>query len=239
MPIPRRVRAGRWRKWCVVGTGCLLLAASTAADAAPQAGKAVRVFVFTVSASGVPTDSDGCPVVNNAEFDPRLLCAPDLGPGWFAGGTLAEQACSATSPIAVPVLVGADLEVSEILTATASAQAATTEVDGRVAAYLACARGGGLVDATVLSQAAPAGASAGVVLRLQTHTGVFEVQQLAVVGSTVLRLNVAAYKHAVDPAVVQPIVATAIDRFNHPNATTGHHVVVSVATDPLPSSNSR
>jgi hypothetical protein len=192
----------------------LMIGAGTADAVEPPS---VNFTVLFVSIAGGP---DGCPTPAGSTFDPRELCAADLGTGWYAIGTVFVHLCPPAPTTTGGVLATSNMEVNEGIYPEPDPPSAVADVRARVT----CALDPRLRFVGV-SRELPAIAISGTAAEARVITdlsdGGVEVNTIVAIGSSLLTVGVAADGGPPDDATILRIVNSAIDRFRNPRPSGG------------------
>lgn len=194
-----------------LAAACALLMIGAGSADAVEPPSVNFTFRF-VPISGGP---DGCPTPAGSTFDPRELCATDLGAGWYTIGTVFVQLCPPAPTVTGGVLATSNMDVAERIHAEPDPASAVADVRARVTCAL-----DPRFSFIGVSRELPAVAVSGTAAEAQVITdlsgGGVEVSTIVAIGSSVLAVGVADDVGPPDNAVVLRIVNSAIDRYRNP-----------------------
>jgi hypothetical protein len=215
----------RGTRWPALAAACAMLIIG--ADAADGSGARWSYLVTFVSppVGGV----DRCPALADSTFDPRELCAADLGNDWTPVGVRVLPVCSRTF-VDGASLTNKTTEVDEYTVAEPNSATALAYVRARVS----CTLNSRLPQATRKLPAVPI---AGVVAETQLRSyfpGGGGISTFVVVGSVVLSIDVSGAEQPNDASALR-IVNTAIHRFQNPRPYGGPFAPLASPAPALPS----
>jgi hypothetical protein len=189
---------------------------------------------------------DGCPALAGSTFDPRELCAADIGKDWtpvdvrvlpvcsrafVAGATLLDKATEVRTFVAGATLVNKATEVDEYIVTEPDSASALTYVRARVSCILNSA----LPQATrKLPAVAIPGVAAETQLRSYFPGGGGGISTYVVLGNVVISIDVSGDGQP-NNATALRIVNTAIHRFQNPRPYGGPFAPVA-SPAPAPAS---
>jgi len=174
---------------------------------------------------------DGCPAGAGSTFDPRELCAADLGKDWKPRVTSVPEACSHTL-VDGAMLANKAMEVDEYVVTEQDSASAVAYVRARAS----CVLDSRLPQATrKLPAVAIPGAVAEIQLRSDFPYSGGEIATFVVLGNVVLYVDVSG-DELPNNATALRIVNTAIHRFQNPRPYGGPFAPVA-SPAPAPASS--
>jgi hypothetical protein len=180
----------------------------------------VTAQVYLSSAPPIVVGADGCPALVGSMFDPRMLCATDLGADWVPAEAALVQLCPPSPLAEAVVLANGTSTVFERVVQDADPASAVADVQARVS----CAVGPNS-KAFGTNRELPAlvipGTNADAQVIADLSNGDVEIMTIAAVGSAVLEVGVAQDAGRPDNTTVLRIVTSALQRFQNPRPSGG------------------
>lgn len=222
------------------GTRAPFLAAACAMvvlAAAGADGSPVSVYYTYVTFSSAPPVAggvDGCPALAGSTYDPRKLCAADLGVDWNPVGARDLQVCPPGPTHDDAVLSTGPMTVSEDIITKPSAALAAMFVHNTETLMQCAAAVDLFAEAGELPSTAIEGSTAEAQLMLSSPVGDSAIDTAVAIGNVVVFVGVSEVQGVPDDVIVLRIVNSAIQRFQNPRPYGGPFSPVTASTSVSP-----
>jgi hypothetical protein len=202
-----------------LAAACAILVLGASAADSPVV-ELVTVQAYISLAPPVAGGVDGCPALAGSTFDPRMLCATDLGSGWIPVDASFVQLCPPSPFTEGAVLEAGTLTVIERTFPEPDPASAVADVRSRLSCDLSPS-----FKAFGTNRELPAIPIPGTTAEAQTIAdlsyGGVEIMTIAAIGPAVLEVGVAQDAGRPDNATVTRIVNSAVQRFQNPRLFAG------------------
>jgi hypothetical protein len=180
---------------------------------------------------------DGCPALAGSTFDPRMLCATDLGVGWTPSYATFVQLCPLSPFTEGAVLATGTSTVIERIFSDADLASAVADVHARVSCALGPISKAFGTNRELRGIVIPGTTAEAQVIADLSYGGV-EIMTIAAIGPAVLEVGVAQDAGRPDNPTVTRIVNSAVQRFQNPRPSGGPFPPVTTTTFVDPSAPS-
>lgn len=206
----------RGTRWPALAAACAMLIIGAGAADAPFAPAYATYYLSRPVEGGV----EGCPALAGSTFDPRELCAADLGDGWIPVDAVFLQACPPGPIIYGAVLVSGTVNVSEHIISEPDSASAIADVGTHVSCDLKL-RSKLFGPFRKLPAISVPGTAAEAQLAIDLPGGGAGITTVMAIGDVVIAVGVDDDGGAPDRATVLRIVNSAIHRFENPRSFSG------------------